>query len=151
DGSYTPYLYAGRAQPGTSMEAAAAQAGHDTLVAMFPNQQAAFDSALATSLQGINPGAANKGINLGHDVAALILAARQNDGSDLNPPYTFGTDPGDHQVDPYHPSQGILGPGWGNVTPFTLTSGSQFRAPPPPALDSKEYADAFNDVKSLGG
>src|SRR5439155_98820 len=57
----------------------------------------------------------------------------------------------DHNEDPLHPGQGFLGPGWGNVTPFALTSGSQFRAPAPPALTSKAYADAFNEVKALGG
>src|SRR5437867_5779813 len=52
DGSFTPYLFTGRAQPGTSLEAAAAQAGHDTLVSLFPHQQATFNAALAGSLQG---------------------------------------------------------------------------------------------------
>jgi hypothetical protein len=32
-----------------------------------------------------------------------------------------------------------------------LTSGDQFRLPPPPALNSPEYAAAFNEVKALGG
>jgi membrane-associated phospholipid phosphatase len=31
-----------------------------------------------------------------------------------------------------------------------MTSGSQFRPPPPPALTSTAYATAFNEVKSLG-
>jgi hypothetical protein len=31
-----------------------------------------------------------------------------------------------------------------------MTSGDQFRAPPPPALDSPEYAAAFNEVKNIG-
>jgi hypothetical protein len=36
------------------------------------------------------------------------------------------------------------------VTPFTLTSNSQFRAVPPPSLTSRRYAAAYNEVKSLG-
>ena len=40
--------------------------------------------------------------------------------------------------------------GWGQVTPFALNSGSQFRADGPPALTSLEYATDFNEVKSLG-
>jgi hypothetical protein len=32
-----------------------------------------------------------------------------------------------------------------------LRSGSQFRAPKPPALSSKEYADAYAEVKAYGG
>jgi hypothetical protein len=37
------------------------------------------------------------------------------------------------------------------VTPFAMTSPSQFRPGPPPALDSVEYAAAYNEVKSVGG
>ena len=40
--------------------------------------------------------------------------------------------------------------GWGQVTPFALTSGSQFRGEGPLALTSLEYATDFNEVKSLG-
>src|SRR5262249_2420769 len=43
-----------------------------------------------------------------------------------------------------------LAPQWKDVTPFALTSGSQFRPAAPPALDSAEYAAAFNEVKDLG-
>jgi len=41
-------------------------------------------------------------------------------------------------------------PQWGSVTPFALTTGDEFRAPPPPALDSAAYAAALNQVQSLG-
>ena len=36
------------------------------------------------------------------------------------------------------------------MTPFGLANGSQFRLPPPPSLDSDEYADAYNEVKLVG-
>ena len=48
------------------------------------------------------------------------------------------------------PSCAALLPGWGQVTPFGLREGSQFRLPPPPALHSHEYAIAYNEVKLLG-
>jgi hypothetical protein len=32
-----------------------------------------------------------------------------------------------------------------------MVSAPQFRAPPPPALTSDEYAVAYNEVKPLGG
>src|SRR5262249_53892432 len=38
-----------------SLEAAAAQAAHDTLTALFPSQAGTFDSALAADLAGIPP------------------------------------------------------------------------------------------------
>jgi hypothetical protein len=42
-------------------------------------------------------------------------------------------------------------PGWGNVTPFTLLSASQFWLAGPPALTSATYARDYNEVKSVGG
>ena len=41
--------------------------------------------------------------------------------------------------------------GWGNVTPFTLLSASQYWLPGPPALSSATYARDFDEVKRLGG
>jgi hypothetical protein len=37
-----------------------------------------------------------------------------------------------------------------NVTPFTLKSGDQLRASPPPPLDSKQYTKAYNEAKLMG-
>src|SRR5260221_250690 len=39
---------------------------------------------------------------------------------------------------------------WGNVTPFVLNNAAQFRPGPPPAVTSQAYAQALNEVKSLG-
>lgn len=40
---------------------------------------------------------------------------------------------------------------WYNVDPFVLPSAGYFRPPPPPALDSPEYAESVNEVMRLGG
>ena len=40
---------------------------------------------------------------------------------------------------------------WPNVKPFALTSPSEFRSAPPPALDSPEYAAAVDQVMRNGG
>src|SRR5689334_9845615 len=50
DRTYQPYLVNAHAAPGTSMNAAVAQAAHDTLVALWPHQKETFDAALTTSL-----------------------------------------------------------------------------------------------------
>jgi hypothetical protein len=42
-------------------------------------------------------------------------------------------------------------PNWGNVTPFTLLSSSQYWLAGPPPLTSATYARDFNEVKSVGG
>ena len=39
---------------------------------------------------------------------------------------------------------------WQFVTPFGLESASQFRSPPPPALDSRVYARDLNEVAEVG-
>ncbi len=151
DPLYAPYLINVKAQPGTSMNAAVAQAAHDALVALFPQQSATFDTELAQSLQGIPPMAAQKGEQLGASVASQILAIRQNDGSNINPVYVPGIYPGQWRPDPLHPTQVPLGPGWGYVTPFAIQSGAQFQVPPPPALTSPQYTAAFDQLKAIGG
>jgi hypothetical protein len=84
-------------------------------------------------------------------VARAILRLRQGDGSERNPSYSPATDPGHWGPDPLNSGQKALGAGWGQVRPFALASGAQFRAAPPPALTSAEYAAAFDEVKQLGG
>jgi hypothetical protein len=43
-----------------------------------------------------------------------------------------------------------LTPWVATVRPFTLLNGSQFRLGPPPALTGDQWADDYNEVKSLG-
>ena len=43
-----------------------------------------------------------------------------------------------------------LAPQWPQVTPFAMTSGSQFRPPGPPALEGAQYAEEVNYVKEIG-
>lgn len=149
DRSFEPYYAHVHASRGASLEAAAAQAAHDTLVALFPGQASTFDAALAADLVGIPPGRARQGTKVGHEVARQILDWRKSDGFDATVPYTPGTAPGDWQPTPpaFLPA---LGPQWPLVTPFAMTGGAQFRPGSPPALDSAEYAAAFNEVESLG-
>jgi hypothetical protein len=151
DRSFTPYLVKRHAPKNSSIDAAVAQAAHDTLTALYPLQAATFDAALAATLDGVPNGASERhGIHIGTAVAKKILRERRDDGSAIDPPYVDGTLPGEHRQDPLHPTQGFLSPGWGNVTPFTMTSAAQFRAPAPPFLTSAEYAAAFNEVKVVG-
>jgi hypothetical protein len=44
----------------------------------------------------------------------------------------------------------MLAPWLANVTPFTLTRPSQLRGEAPPALTSREYAKAYDEVRTLG-
>ncbi len=146
-----------RAPRGTSLDAAVAQAAHDTLVAMFPSQASTFDGALAAELDRIRDGrAAARGVALGERAAQAILARRADDGAQ-HPEPIMGTDyvpddaPGAWRQDPISLIPLALGAHWGEVDPFVLHSVAAFRAPPPPPLESSAYAAAFEEVKALGG
>jgi PAP2 superfamily len=147
----SPYLFSVPAPSGARADAAAAQAGHDTLVALYPRWKAALDQQLASELAAIPDGAGKQqGIQVGQAVAARLLAIRANDGSAVEPPpFVPGNKPGDYQPTPPQFAAPVF-TNWGNVTPFVLNNGAQFRPGPPPALTSQAYIQALNEVKSLG-
>jgi len=160
EGEYKSYTRVRPAPFGTSMKAAIAQAAHDTLVALFPAQDPNFDDDLADDLIEIPDGRLKaNGVALGRQTAAAILAARADDGSQYPEPqvgvgpgnFITSNDPGKWRQDPISAIPLALGAYWGNVKPFVLERADQLRVPPPPRLDSAEYADAYNEAKQLGG
>jgi hypothetical protein len=150
EGDYEPYLGGIIvAPPGASPDAAAIAAAHRTLVTLRPGSTAALDALRVTALAAIPDGQAkDDGIEVGEAAAAAMLLVRVGDGSDVNPPYTPGSDPGDWRPTP--PGLPAAFTGWGQVTPFGLESGSQFRLPPPPALHTGRYALDYLEVKLVG-
>jgi len=152
DRTHSPYLVQiAHISRRASEDAAADTAAHDVLVALYPAFQTTLDSQLQQLLAQIPEGAhKDQGISVGQLVADTVLDARSADGSATPPPaFVFGTAPGDFQSTPPNlPKPQFTG--WGKVTPFALESASQFRPGPPPDLLSDTYADALNEVKSLG-
>jgi len=153
DKRHQPYLVTvPGVSPEASQEAAAAAAAHEVLVGLYPAFKTPLDAELQQSLAQIADGK-NKtdGIAIGVAVADRTLALRSNDGSSAQPiAYVFGTAPGDYQsTPPNFPPQPQF-THWSHVVPFALNSANQFRPGSPPRLTSDEYADAFNEVKSLG-
>jgi hypothetical protein len=65
------------------------------------------------------------------------------------PPFVAGTNPGDYRSTPPNFPAPVFTT-WGQVTPFVLDRGDQFRPAPPPPLTSDAYAAAINEVQSLG-
>ncbi|MCM3905641.1 MAG: vanadium-dependent haloperoxidase [Pyrinomonadaceae bacterium] len=152
DRRYKPYALDLQADPNASPEAAVAAAAHDVLVHEIPTQQAFFDAKYAASLASIPDGAPKtNGIAIGQAAAASIIALRSADGSTAPMPYTPGTGLGVWQPTPPAFLAANV-PGWGNVTPFTLRSGSQFRPRPPAFFDlaRRKYAREYNEVKMIG-
>jgi len=143
---YQPYLVQLPADPATSKEAAAAAAAAAVLATIDATKVDEVKAALASYLASIHDGAAkSEGVKLGEAVAAKILAARADDGSDAPDDYRPRTTPGI-----YVPTPIMRGPMWPNVKPFAINNPSQFRPGPPVALDSKEWATDFNELKDYG-
>lgn len=145
------YLFTVPAPSSARADAAAAQAGHDSLVALYPRWKAALDQQLASELATIPDGAGKQqGIQVGQVAAARLIAIRANDGSSITPPpFVPGNQPGDYQLTPPKFAAPVFTT-WGNVTPFVLNNAAQFRPGPPPAVTSQVYVQALNEVKSLG-
>ncbi|GAA4239949.1 vanadium-dependent haloperoxidase [Actinomadura meridiana] len=136
---------------GRSKEAAAAQAGHDSLAALYPARRADLDRRLADELAKVPDGHAKAaGIRAGRRAAAAVLADRAHDGSDATPPpFVPGDRPGDYRpTPPTFPAPVFTH--WAAVRPFALGRGDRFRSAPAPALASRAYAKGLNEVKSLG-
>jgi VCPO second helical-bundle domain len=153
DRRYQPLALDVRADPNASPEAAVAAAAYAVLVHEVPAiQQPLLDAAYADALSGIADGAAkDAGIAIGQASAAAIIALRSSDGSQGPMPYTPGSGPGVWIPTP----PGFLPagfPGYGNVTPFALRSGAQFRLKPPEYFDltSEAYTADYEEVKSIG-
>src|SRR4029077_4417480 len=144
---YRPYLVQLSADPGTSKEAAAAAAAATILSTVDTKTAGEMKTTLAAYLAQLPDGAAKSdGITLGETVAAKVIEARTNDGCDAPDAYRPRTTPG-----VYVPTAITLSSMWPDMKPFAIAQGSQFRPKPPVALDSKEWATDFNELKDYGG
>ncbi len=135
---------------GAGVDAAAIGAAHHALTALFPAQSSALDGMLTASLEVHSVSAFDPGLAFGRSVAMAVLALRAGDNSAAA------------QFDYIVPGAGAAGvwvrlgnapallPGWGNVTPWVLRSGSQFRPDGPPALNTEQYAKDYEEVKAIG-
>ena len=146
EGRYLPYKLNLTADRTASKEAAAASAGHDILLALYPDQQSTLDATLATMLAAVADGEPKaKGIELGKKAAADLIVLRAKDGIDAQESYRPHTTPG-----VYVPTVIPLFSTAAAVTPWVMTSGSQFRPAPPPALTSETWTADLNEIRELG-
>jgi membrane-associated phospholipid phosphatase len=152
DGTHRPYLVRLSASHFASQEAAAAAAAHEVLVKLYPSFQATLlDPQFQQALAQLPKGGQADGVSIGNTVADRILALRANDGSNAQPiPFVFGNAPGDYQSTPPNFPKQPQFTHWSRVTPFALEAADEFRPGGPPKLTSDRYADAFEQVKSLG-
>jgi hypothetical protein len=134
-----------------SPEAAAAQAAHDVIAALNPPAKPAYDALLLKQLGNRPNGFKRLGAAIGANVAAAVLAWRQNDGWIVSafPPYSEPPLPGRWQPTPTANAAATF-THLQQAAPLATVSPTQFLPVPPPILTSDRYATDLNEVKTLG-
>jgi membrane-associated phospholipid phosphatase len=148
--THQPYHSQLDAPAGTSPEATVAGAAHEILIALYPPVRARADSQLEDDLARLGSAdAVRDGVALGREVARRMLALREADGANTQVPYIPSDAPGQwRRTAPFF--RPPTDPHWRFVRLFGVPATAPFVAAPPPGLDSAAYADAFNEVKSVG-
>ncbi len=148
---FEPYGVPPTVTPPASAEAAAARAGRDALLALYPSRSGDIETLYAESLSAILDGPAKaNGVDVGQQAAAGILALRANDGRNAG---TTIVEPPEAPGVWIRTPPGFLAPQapWtGSIVPWTLNASDQFRPEPPPELDSETWVRDYNEVKALG-
>jgi membrane-associated phospholipid phosphatase len=141
---------AGRVHPSEAGAAAAASAA--VLRALYPAEQALVDAQLAAdrtdlpSLPTERDADFAAGEAVGREVGAAALARAATDGSNAVWTGAVPVGPGFwRNAPPARP----LGPRWGEVRPWFMTAGDQFRPAAPPAFGSAEFLDALAEVRRV--
>ena len=139
--------------PHASPQGAVAAASTVVLSALFPADAAFFESQLR--LQESEVAGSKKvqsafpaGEGVGRTVGAEIVELARSDRFDAVWTGTVPTGPGSwsSDFDPPRPPQLPL---LGQMRPFFMESGDQFRPPPPPDIDTPEFRAALAEIRSL--
>ena len=161
-----PYAVDLRLLPNATPDAAVATAAHDVLVSALGELPAEFEAGIQPAIDHVDeqytagprrrsrtaPANGRAWPSAG-PTAAVVVADRADDGADT-PFIDTTTDPDSRDQRARSSGSRALrstfAPGWGDVTPFVMTSGAQYRPPPPHDLEGRRYAEDFNELKSLG-
>jgi len=148
--THQPYLSDLDSPSDTSVEAAAVGAGYEVMKILYPPFSGSTDELYTDWLESApQTEATTHGLALGKQIGQLALQNRVADGTTTDVPYIPSDAPGAWRRTPpnFRPP---LTPQWRFVTPFCLPELEPFLPPPPPALNSLEYAEALNEVKAIG-
>jgi membrane-associated phospholipid phosphatase len=153
---YRPYSYSGGTVSGISATAAAYTAGYTMLESLFPAQRSSLQSAAALALNNLelDDVVLTSSQNFGSSIANNFFNARADDGSaTAQTTYTPGNHPGSYQFTSSIQTT-VVGPDWGKVTPFAITSVASV-APPPlwgsgtPYLTETDYLQSTQYLSDL--
>jgi len=148
-GTHQPYRFVVPIEGDFSIDAAVAGAAFECVTILYPVSEREAKKLFAQNVPSQDAESVRNGLALGREMARLALRSRENDGISADAPYIPSKAPGQwRRTPPYFrpPSN----PQWRNVTLFALPEKESFLPPPPPALDSAEYAASLNEVKALG-
>src|SRR5688572_28614754 len=147
---YAPYLVRTPAKPGASADVAVACAAYLVLSDLYPDRIATYERALHRSLDPIPDDSAKfYGREYGRFVGNAVIENRSRDGAFDDVDYQPSREIGRWAPTPPGFLEALL-PNWPFVMPWAMTHASQFRPEAPPALESAEYALAFEEVKRFG-
>jgi hypothetical protein len=150
-----------------SQRAAAIQAAYVILVDLYPAQSATLtakrDASIAALASTEKAHSINAGVAWGQTVADAIWAWRMTDGIAPAPPPFLGVQsivgtpaaigawrPTPQGLPNQLPGVSGAGPQFATMTPWVLRRPSQFRLPPPLALNSQEYANDLDELFKMG-
>lgn len=147
--THAPFLVDTAAPPGTSESAAGAVAAYRVLAGLFPAREATIAPVFEAWLTRLPEAGRAQGVAVGRTVGDEVLRLRRDDGSKASVSARITEGPGAWRPTP--PGfRAALAPQWSGVRPFAVGSPEDFRPGPPPELTSREYAEAFNEVRALG-
>ena len=144
--TYQPYTAKIAPAPGSSAEAAAAQAAHDVIVNYCAAQKDAAEGVLKASLALVKDSTARAGgVAVGAKAAAAIMGARANAGSTgtdgFYPAATAGV---------YVPTTRQVGLVFARSAPWVMRTQSELRPPPPPTLTSETWSRDYEEIRRMG-
>jgi hypothetical protein len=158
---FRPLLVRPDAPQDASRRAAAIQAAYAILLDLYPGQSGTLTTQRNASLAALalteRAESIGEGVAWGQTVADAVWASRLTDGFTPAPPPFLGVlgiagTPAAVGVWRPTPPANASGatPQIASMTPWVLSRPSQFRLPPPLALNSPEYAADLNEVKVMG-
>jgi PAP2 superfamily len=139
-------------QQGRTPDGAAAGAAAAVLAYIFPKDEQAIAARLSGETAALGSDSLRSdfaaGVEIGRAAGADVIAAAKTDRADLTWSGPAPTGPG-KWVSQMQPPRPPLGPRLGEMRPFFLTTGADFRTPGPPAFDSPAFRAAVAEVRAV--
>ena len=137
---------------GIAPEGAAAGAAASILAFLFPKDETAINMRLATETNALGATryrpSFTAGVEIGRAAAADVVAMAKMDRSAAAWSGTVPTGD-DKWTSRSQPPAPPLGPHFGSMRTFFMINGSDFRAPPPPAVGSPAFKATLSEVRTI--